>query len=255
MSKTASLARKATKATVLPAGALTRRRSGDTVILLYHRTGAGNREIDLAAGVFERQMKILSMAANAVTLDAALTHGGVVVTVDDGYRDFYDHALPALVAHRVPTLIYVATEHIGTNGSESLSWRHLQEAAGTGLVAVGAHTHSHADLSQADRRFAEDEMRRSKGLIEEHLGIGCRHFAYPWGVASPDARAVARELFETAALRWGINRKGAIDRYNLGRTPVLRSDGPFLFRAKANGMLDGEAFIYRLLRRGPWRKS
>jgi hypothetical protein len=59
-------------------------------------------------------------------------------------------------------------------------------------------------------------------------------------------------LFDSAALRWATNRAGRIDRYRLGRTPVLRSDGPLLFRAKVRGLLDGEALFYRLTGRGPW---
>ena len=84
-------------------------------------------------------------------------------------------------------------------------------------------------------------MRRSKELIEDRLGTACRHFAYPWGVGSPAADAVARRLFDTAAIDgWRTNRWGAIDPHRLGRTPILRSDGTVFFRVKVRGMLDSE---------------
>ena len=76
-------------------------------------------------------------------------------------------------------------------------------------------------------------MRRSKELIEDRLGVPCRHFAYPWAVGSaqPPTRWSAR-LFDTAAWdAWRTNRRDRIDRYRLGRTPVLRSDGELFFRA------------------------
>ena len=96
-------------------------------------------------------------------------------------------------------------------------------------------------------------MRRSKDLIEDQIGSACRHFAYPWAVGSPAADRVARRLFDTAALdAWRTNRAGRIDPHRLGRTPILRSDGQLFFRAKVNGLLDGEGVAYRLLRRGPW---
>ena len=97
-------------------------------------------------------------------------------------------------------------------------------------------------------------MRRSQQLIEDRLGAPCRHFAYPWGVGSAEADRAARRLFDSAAMAWGTNRAGRIDRYRLARVPVLRSDGPVLFRAKVEGRLDREATIYRLLGRGPWRR-
>jgi peptidoglycan/xylan/chitin deacetylase (PgdA/CDA1 family) len=121
------------------------------------------------------------------------------------------------------------------------------------LVTVGAHTHNHADLSRADEAAAEGEMRRSKELVEDRLSVACRHFAYPWAVGSDAADRVARRLFDSAALdAWKTNRRGRIDPYRLGRTPILRSDGETFFGLKARGFLDGESLAYRLVRRGPW---
>ena len=136
---------------------------------------------------------------------------------------------------------------------DALTWPQLQEAVGTGLVTVGAHTHDHTNLARAREREAEEAMRRSKELVEDHLGRPCRHFAYPWGVGSVAADRVARRLFETAALgAWQTNRRGRMDPHRLGRTPVFRGDGPAFFRAKARGLLDAEGLVYRALRRGPW---
>ena len=244
-----SLARKAVKAAVLPGGIVNRRRSGDVVILLYHSVGAGGGEIDMPAGLFERQLAMLARRERVLTLDQAVAgshDGGVVVTVDDGYRDFHDTVLPLLVAG----------ESSAPGPAKALTWSQLGEAVGTGLVTVGAHTHGHVDLSRAPERLCQDEMARSKDLLEDRLGVACRHFAYPWAVASAAADRIARSLFETAALdTWRSNRAGAMDPWRLGRTPVLASDGLTFFRAKVQGRLDGEALAYRLLGRGPWRRS
>ena len=231
-----SLARKAVKAAVLPGGIVTRRRPGDVVILLYHRVAGVGGEIDTPPALFERQLADLAEHERVLTLDQALdadAGGGVVVTVDDGYRDFSDTVVPLLVRYQVPALLYLAT----------------------GLVTVGAHTHGHTDLSRASEQVCRDEMARSRELVEDRLGVACRHFAYPWAVASATADRVARELFDSAALdAWRSNRAGAVDPWRLGRTPVLASDGMAFFRAKVKGRLDGEALAYRLLGRGPWRR-
>src|SRR5205085_2322449 len=145
----------------------------------------------------------------------------------------------------------LATGLVANRGSrrstddEALTWTHLSEAVSTGLVSVGSHTHGHTDLSRASEGVATDEMRRSKSLIEEHLGVECRHFAYPWCVAGQPAERAARATFDSAALRWQTNRRGHTDPYRLGRSPVLRNDSPVFFRAKVRGMLDGEALAYR----------
>jgi hypothetical protein len=112
------------------------------------------------------------------------------------------------------------------------------------------------NLSRATVEAADSEMRRSKQLIEDHVQAPCRHFAYPWGVASAGADRAARRHFDTAALDgWKTNRRGRIDPHRLGRTPILRSDGRLFFRAKVGGVLDSEALVYRALGRGPWGKA
>jgi O-antigen ligase/peptidoglycan/xylan/chitin deacetylase (PgdA/CDA1 family) len=252
-----TLARKALKAALLPMGLGTRLRDGDVSVLLYHRVGRGAREIDLPATAFDRQVAALSSRDDVVPLDRALSDGGgVVVTFDDGYRDFHEQALPALVRHGVPATLYLATGLVVEEGGppDGLTWEQLREAVATGLVTMGSHTHGHANLARSSPKEAEEELRRSQELVEDRLGVPCRHFAYPWGVGSPDVDGVVRRLFDSAALPWGTNRAGRFDPYRLARVPILRSDGPVLFRAKVEGRLDGEAFLYRLFGRGPWRR-
>jgi polysaccharide deacetylase len=257
-----SIARKAVKVAALPFGAFESRRRGDLCILLYHRIGDGGGEIDLPAHMFERHLEFLVGSGEVRSLDEALgdARGGVVLTFDDGYRDFPERVVPLLVRYGVPAVLYLATGLVNGDGhpgatGDALTWSQLVDVTSTGLVTVGAHTHSHRALSRISEDVAEDEMRRSKDLIEDRLGIACRHFAYPFAVGSPAADAVARRLFESAALdAWKTNRRGDLDRYRLGRTPVLRSDGQLFFRAKVRGLLDGEALAYRALGRGPWGK-
>jgi glycosyltransferase involved in cell wall biosynthesis/peptidoglycan/xylan/chitin deacetylase (PgdA/CDA1 family)/ribosomal protein S18 acetylase RimI-like enzyme len=249
------------KVLTLPFGAPFSRRAGDAVVLCYHRVGAGDREIDVPRRAFREHLEYLAAEGLAGSLERALAgDGGAVVTVDDGFRDFYDVVLPELLRTGVPALLYLATGFVGTGDPRSgvgpdgaLTWPMLQEAVSTGLVTIGSHTHSHVDLSRADEREATDEMRRSVELIEDRLGLPCRHFAYPWGKASPAAERAARATFDTAALdAWRTNRAQRTDPHRLGRVPVLRSDAPLFFRAKVAGRLNGERLAYRALRRGPW---
>ena len=259
-----TLARRGAKAAVLPIGLTARRRPGDVVILLYHRLGGDEREVHLPPAEFERQLAELVEREHVLSPDDALmgtSAGGVLVTFDDGYRDFHEHALPLLEKYRVPAVLYLATGLVADDragarpAADRLAWSHVQEALDTGLVTLGAHTHGHVDLSRASERLAEDEIRQSKELIEERLGIACRHFAYPFAVSSPAAERIVRDLFDSAARHaWRTNRSDRIDRYGWGRTPVLRSDGQMFFRAKVRGRLDGEALVYRALKRGPWRR-
>ena len=256
-----SIARKAAKGAVLPAGLVRRRRPDDLAILLYHRVGSGGGEIELDPAVFDSQMATVASSGRACSLDEALANpaaGGLVVSVDDGFEDFYDTVLPTLVRHGVPAILYLATGFVDGQelapSASALTWSQLKECVESGLVTVGAHTHSHCDLSRASDTDAEREMTMSKQLVDDHLGVECKHFAYPWSYSSPGSERAARSIFASAALNWNTNRRGRFDVHELGRTPVLRSDSPLFFRAKVDGTLDAEALLYRVARRGPWKK-
>ena len=252
-----TLVRKAAKVATLPLGVMRRAGAGDIVILLYHRVGAGTREIDIDSSAFESHLQYLADQGVVRTLDQALAQGGVVISVDDGYSDFADNVVPLLVRYGIPGTLYLATGLVAnaTTDPDTLTWATLSDAVATGLIAVGSHTHNHADLSKSNGVDARDEMLRSKELIEDRLGVPCRHFAFPWGVASPQAVEAGHALFDTSALGWATNRRQQLDPHRLGRTPVLRSDGAWFFRAKVRAQLDGEALAYRILRRGPWRRT
>src|SRR5262249_11239151 len=178
--------------------------------------------------------------------------GGVVVSFDDGTRDFTERAVPILARWRIPAVLYLATGRVGATG---LSWGALRDAVGTGLITVGSHTHDHVDLARADAKAAYAQMRLSKELVQHHLGIACRDFAYPFAVRSRTAERVARGMFRSAAVdAWRTNR-WPFDPHRLGRVPVLRDDAAAFFRAKAHGRLDAEGIAYRLAGRGPWRSA
>ena len=248
--------RKATKLATLPLGLWPPRRVGDLVILLYHRVGPEQVEIELPPSEFERELEYLAVHERVISLDDALEGGagGVVLTFDDGTPDFHDRVVPTLERFRLPATLYLATR-LPESGS-GVTWSQLADALTTGLVTVGSHTHSHADLARATNQEAGVEMRQSKELIEDRLGVECRDFAFPWAVASPGAILAARAIFRSAAVHaWQTNRAGRIDPFGLGRTPVLRSDGPFFFERKVRGRLDGESVAYRLLHRGPWERA
>jgi peptidoglycan/xylan/chitin deacetylase (PgdA/CDA1 family) len=236
------------------------------VVLLYHRIGAtSGLEVDLPADLFEEQMAELAADARAVALDDALTRlrdpavpktDPVVVTFDDGTADFVDVALPILERHRVPAVLYVATDfvergHEFPDHGTPASWAGLRDALSTGLVTIGSHTHTHALLDRVPVAEAEAELDRSRELIGERLGVTAEHFAYPKAVlGSPGAAAAVRERFRSAAVAGTRpNRYGTADPYRLTRSPIQVADGLRWFRRKAAGGMALEGALREALDR------
>jgi len=250
----------ATAVKLAAAGVDTVRRPGDGyVVLLYHRVGGGTGSaVDLPLDLFTQQMA--EVAARVTTLDAALDAGGgndVVVSFDDGTADFVEHALPILEAHRIPAVVYVATDFVDRAqpfpwGASPLSWAALSDAVATGLVTVGSHTHTHALLDRVDAGTAAAELDRSIELIGERLGITVEHFAYPKALpASGTVEDEVRRRFRSAAVAGTTrNEFGRTDPYRLHRSPVQVADGMRWFRRKAEGGLGFEDQLRRLANRG-----
>jgi peptidoglycan/xylan/chitin deacetylase (PgdA/CDA1 family) len=89
-------------------------------ILVYHRFGDNSRSVTPEG--FERQLRFLREHCTVVHLsqlvaalrgDAPLPQNAAVITVDDGYADFYDIAFPLLCRYEIPCTFFVTTNFIG----------------------------------------------------------------------------------------------------------------------------------------------
>ncbi|HEY4334122.1 MAG TPA: polysaccharide deacetylase family protein [Ilumatobacteraceae bacterium] len=250
-------------------------------VLIYHRVGGGSPSaVDLDADTFDAQLAHLAAHHRVITLEAALaelalpsgfgtegaraqsTGPAVVITFDDGTADFCDVAVPILVRHALPATLYVATKFIDEVsafpwGAPPTSWLALRDAASTGLVAIGSHTHSHWLLDRLDARTIDDDLDRSIDLIGTHIGVPPRDFAYPKAVpGSPVAEIAVRRRFRSASLATSrVNRPGHADAHRLWRTPIQRDDNAELFAAKAGGGLRLEGELRALAARVRYRRA
>lgn len=221
-------------------------------VLIYHRVGGGSSSaVDLRPSDFDEQLAMLAERYRVISLETAVAElaaarpdagPAVVITFDDGTRDFTEHAVPALVRHGLPATLYAATQFIDTSkdfpwGAPPPSWSALRDAASTGTISIGSHTHSHALLDRLDRAAVADDLDRSIDLIGEHIGMPPLDFAYPKAVGgSPAAEIEVRRRFRSAAIAGNkVNRCGAVDLHRLGRTPVKAGDDLATFASKASG--------------------
>ncbi len=230
-----------------------RRPAPGITVLLYHQVGAPRTsQVNLSPSQFDEQLDYLSATGEVLSLDEALRQLAsppphpdrprYVLTFDDGTADFADHVVPALARRRLPATLYLATRWVDEQRSfwddgTVLTWSALADTVSTGLVTIGSHTHSHVLLDRSEPSVIDDELDRSNDLIGEHLGVACRHFAYPKAL-SPSAAAdrAVRRRFDSAALAGTrSNPYGHTDPYRLARTPIQVSDGMRWFQHKAAG--------------------
>ena len=91
-------------------------------VLTYHRVGEPRHSppglVSATPATFERQMRLLARTGRAVGLDDVLRsrngtrelpRGAVLVTFDDAYRDFREHAWPVARRLHIPVVLFVPT--------------------------------------------------------------------------------------------------------------------------------------------------
>jgi glycosyltransferase involved in cell wall biosynthesis/peptidoglycan/xylan/chitin deacetylase (PgdA/CDA1 family)/SAM-dependent methyltransferase len=116
----------------------------------------------------------------------------VMLTFDDGYRDFHDRAWPILQAHDFTAEVFVATDHVGDaarwdggHGAPAalMGWHEIRDLAAEG-IRFGSHMASHSHMSTLASRAIVREAALSRALIERVTGAPCEAIAAPFGEAS-----------------------------------------------------------------------
>jgi peptidoglycan/xylan/chitin deacetylase (PgdA/CDA1 family) len=111
-----------------------------------------------------------------------------VITMDDGWQGVYQHAFPVLKEFGFPFTVYLYKKYVNIGG-RSLTWEQVREMMRHGCE-VGSHSVSHESLrgrkggrdAAAQQAWVLAELQESKAFLEQHLGVPCRSFAYPFGI-------------------------------------------------------------------------
>ncbi len=179
----------------------------------------------------------------------AIPDNWVVITFDDGYRNFYTDAFPVLNRHGFTATMFLPTAYIGDtttsfNKKDCMTWSEVRELQKCG-IDFGSHTVTHPQLHdiQADR--IKQEVELSKQTIEERLGSKVESFAYPYAFPDTDIqfRNRLREMLRNAGYASGVcttlgRASRGSDPYFLKRLPVNSCDDAELFQAKLDGSYD-----------------
>lgn len=216
-------------------------------ILTYHQVdepppdGTPYRSLVVSPATFARQMGMLRALGYQGLCMTGLEpylrgekRGKVVgITLDDGYVNNLEHALPVLRHHGFSATCYVVSGQLGglnlwdrrkgvppqplMDGSQLKAWI-------AGGQEVGAHTRNHVDLLAADEVEARVEIAGCRSDLEQALGVEIRHFCYPYGFHRPEHAAMVREAgYATATTTQRARTQASDDLFELPRVPVLRT--------------------------------
>lgn len=229
-------------------------------ILMYHsiseekETSHPYYRVNTSPAVFDAHMQylhdndysIINLQDLERSFDTKDSSKYVVITFDDGYRDFYTNAFPILKKYDFSADVFLPTEYIHDNrlsfkGRECMTWDEVRYVQNKGII-IGSHTANHPqliDLSDAEIGY---EIRHSKDIIENNLGSAIDTFSYPYKFPDQNKKfkTILRELLQKYGYKYGVSTKIGTsskedDVFFLKRLPINSADDVPLFQAKLSG--------------------
>jgi peptidoglycan/xylan/chitin deacetylase (PgdA/CDA1 family) len=142
----------------------------------------------------------------------------VVLTFDDGNRSDYVHALPIFKQFEFTATFFVGGNRLGIDGGVEPGM--LAQMAADGMD-IGSHGMTHRFLNTLDAEAEEEELSRSKSLLEGATGGEVLFFAPPGGRIGRRGIDTLRRLSYRAVCTsvFGFN-SSAGPRFEYRRIPV-----------------------------------
>ena len=200
--------------------------------LMYHRFNENKYpSTNVRMEIFDKQMKMIKEFDYKFynpnlfisEFDNPKNTKEILITIDDGFKSFYNEAWPYLKKNKIPFILFVSTEPVGKNGY--MSWDEIKEIEKSEIGFIGHHSHTHEYLiDMSDKEFINDIETATK-IFKEKLGYVPKIFSYPFGEYSLYMKNYISKHFEVA---FG-QHSGVIDRnkdkFELPRFPINEKYG------------------------------
>ena len=206
-------------------------------ILTYHSIDRSGSVLSVTPSDFREHMQLLvrngfngirfDQLVDAMNGNAVLPPKAVVLTFDDAYANFHEHAMPALREAGYCATLFVVAGLVGKSNEwpgqgpsipnmPLLDWPALREIAQAG-IEIGSHTCTHPRLDQARTDQLEEEIAGSRCTLEDGVGVPVTTFAYPFGAHSPASVSLVRAHYRAACTTRMATARPSNDRHLLPR--------------------------------------
>jgi peptidoglycan/xylan/chitin deacetylase (PgdA/CDA1 family) len=175
----------------------------------------------------------LGEAVSIVQKDKQVDHKTVALSVDDGYKTFYENAIPLLKKYGFTATLFINTDMVGNK--DFMTWKEIREVENAG-IEIGNHSHEHAYFVNYNIKKFEEDLKMSQKIFEEKLGYVPDLYSYPYGEYTQEMIDLLHQYGLKAA---AAQNSGVISEYSdlmaLPRFPVAGSFSNFRqFKAKTN---------------------
>ena len=118
----------------------------------------------------------------------------VFITIDDGYKSFYEHAFPILKEYKVPFSLFLSTKFVSNEKkSDFMSWKMIEELS-KNKGQILNHTDSHPKLLELQIDEVEKEFNLAEKKIISKIGRLQKVLSYPYGESNPQIQNLVKEM-------------------------------------------------------------
>lgn len=173
----------------------------------------------------------------------------VVLTFDDGFRNFKTVAAPMLAERKMRATVFLITDRAGEKSNDHLAdtwsseddrryltWEEAKQLQAQGFD-FGSHTCSHPHLLTLTERESRHELQHSHDDLIRNLAVDIPTLSYPKGeysdLLADDARRVGYACAVTTDR--GVNEANH-DLFTLGRTLIGDFDDEASFAVRVSGL-------------------
>lgn len=190
-------------------------------ILMYHRVATdgppGLERFRVDPTLFDEQLSALGhygystigLTDGVEVLSERKSPAGkpIIITFDDGYRDFLS-ALPSLQKYFFSATVFLVAARIGGfadwdrcygEAAPLLSWPEILEIAREG-TELGCHSLTHRPMTEMNASDLQRDTWQAREILEFGLERSIKHFAYPYGAENELVRSMIDELGFSSAV-------------------------------------------------------
>jgi peptidoglycan/xylan/chitin deacetylase (PgdA/CDA1 family) len=148
----------------------------------------------------------------------------ILLTIDDGFESFYNHAWPILKQQKIPFVLFVNTREVGSHGY--MNWEQINEIAKEKFAHIGNHSFSHEYLVDKKNEEIIYDINRAITDLENNVGYRSSFFSYPFGEYSNNFKKIIKDF----GFKYAFGQHSGVvditkDFYELPRFPINEAYG------------------------------
>ena len=200
--------------------------------LMYHRFNENKYpSTNIRMDVFDKQMKLIKELGYEFydpglfinDFNKPKSEKKILITIDDGFKSFYNEAWPYLKKNKIPFILFVSTEPVGKNGY--MTWDEIKEIDESEIGYIGHHSHTHEYLIDMTEQEFINDIETATKIFNKKLGYVPSIFSYPFGEYSLYMKNYISKNFDI-----GFGQHSGIidinkDKFELPRFPINEKYG------------------------------